>query len=90
MKALFYSGVKMLIIKYFCGQLEFLPKEPCEVRELDHNLPEKKGYEKIFGLFYKILSQKRNSRDEICSLHEPEYNTPARAGNTRSETSVKI
>lgn len=42
------------------------------VRELDRNLPDKKGYEKMFELFYKVLSQKRNSRDKIYSLHEPE------------------
>ena len=42
------------------------------VRELDRNLPDKKGYEKLFELFYKILSQKRNSRDKIYSLQEPE------------------
>ncbi|RRC94448.1 IS5/IS1182 family transposase, partial [Prevotella sp. OH937_COT-195] len=35
-------------------------------------LPDKKGYEKMFGLFHKILSQKRNSHDKIYSLHEPE------------------
>ena len=42
------------------------------VRELDRNLPDKKGYEKMFELFYKVLSQKRNSRNKIYSLHEPE------------------
>lgn len=42
------------------------------VRELDRNLPDKKGYEKMFELFYKVLSQKRNSRDNTYSLHEPE------------------
>ena len=42
------------------------------VRELDRNLPDKKGYEKMFKLFYKVLSQKRNSRNKIYSLHEPE------------------
>lgn len=42
------------------------------VRELDRNLPDKKGYEKMFELFYKVLSQKRNSRDKTYSLHEPE------------------
>lgn len=42
------------------------------VREHDRNLPDKKGYEKMFELFYKVLSQKRNSRDKIYSLHEPE------------------
>ena len=42
------------------------------VREPDRNLPDKRGYEKMFELFYKILSQKRNSPDKIYSLHEPE------------------
>ena len=42
------------------------------VRELDRNLPDKKGYEKMFELFYKVLRQSRNSRDKTYSLHEPE------------------
>ena len=42
------------------------------VRELDRNLPDKKGYEKMFELFYKVLLQKRNGRDKTYSLHEPE------------------
>lgn len=42
------------------------------IREPDRNLPDKRGYEKMFELFYKILSQKRNSPDKIYSLHEPE------------------
>ena len=42
------------------------------VREPDRNLPDRKGYEKMFELFYKVLSQKRNSRNKIYSLHEPE------------------
>ena len=42
------------------------------VRELDRNLPDKKGYEKMFELFYKVLLQQRNGRDKTYSLHEPE------------------
>lgn len=42
------------------------------VRELDRNLPDKKGYEKMFELFHKVLFQKRNGRDKTYSLHEPE------------------
>ena len=42
------------------------------VRELDRNPPDKKGYEKMFELFYKVLRQSRNSRDKTYSLHEPE------------------
>ena len=42
------------------------------VRELDRNLPEKTGYEKMFEIYYKVLSQKRNSPQKIYSLHEPE------------------
>ena len=42
------------------------------VRELDRNLPDKKGYEKMFELFYKVLLQERNGRDKTYSLHEPE------------------
>lgn len=42
------------------------------VRELDRNLPEKTGYEKMFEIYYKVLSQKRNTPQKIYSLHEPE------------------
>lgn len=115
--------------QYFCGQLEFLPKEPCEASDLVHfrNRIGEQGMEIILSesirvntenddedhfntafidstvqeknvtyptdaklhkkiikrvlkivrekkleLFFKVLSQKRNSRDKIYSLHEPE------------------
>lgn len=42
------------------------------VRELERNLPVKTGYEKMFEIYYKVLSQKRNTPNKIYSLHEPE------------------
>lgn len=42
------------------------------VRELDRNLPVKTGYERMFEVYYKVLSQKRNTPNKIYSLHEPE------------------
>ena len=42
------------------------------VRELRHNLKENHHYDKQLDLFEKVLSQRRNSREKIYSLHEPE------------------
>ena len=42
------------------------------VRELERNLEGKKGYEKMFELYYKVLSQNRKSKNKVYSLHEPD------------------
>ena len=42
------------------------------VRELKRNLKENHNYDKLLELFETILSQKRNSRKKIYSIHEPE------------------
>jgi len=42
------------------------------VRELERNLPPDSLYRDKLQLFAKILSQKRNSKNKIYSLHEPE------------------
>ena len=42
------------------------------VRELERNLEGKKGYEKMFELYYRVLSQNRKSKNKIYSLHEPD------------------
>lgn len=42
------------------------------VRELERNLEGKKGYEKMFELYYRILSQNRKSKNKVYSLHEPD------------------
>ena len=44
------------------------------VRELERKLPEhlQKQYEKEFGNYKKALTQSRNSKDKIYSLHEPQ------------------
>ena len=42
------------------------------VRELDRNLQVKTGYEKMFKLYYRVLSQGRESKNKVYSLHEPE------------------
>ena len=42
------------------------------VRELERNLGRRKGYEKMFELYYKVLSQNRKSKNKVYSLHEPD------------------
>ena len=42
------------------------------VRELKRNLKENHDYDKQLDLFETVLSQRRNSRKKIYSLHEPE------------------
>lgn len=42
------------------------------VRELERNLEGRNGYEKMFELYYKVLSQNRKSKNKIYSLHEPD------------------
>ena len=44
------------------------------VRELERKLPEelKKQYEGEFVIYKKVLTQERNSKDKIYSLHEPQ------------------
>ena len=42
------------------------------VRELKRNLKENHNYDKLLELFETILSQRRNSRKKIYSIHEPE------------------
>ena len=42
------------------------------VRELERNLEGKKGYEKMFELYYRVLSQNRKSKNKVYSLHEPD------------------
>ena len=42
------------------------------VRELERNLEGKKRYEKMFELYYRVLSQNRKSKNKVYSLHEPD------------------
>ncbi len=42
------------------------------VRELERNLGKNSKYCSQINLFYRVLSQKKNSKDKIYSLHEPE------------------
>ena len=42
------------------------------VRELERNLPENSKYQTQLDLFKKVLAQKRNEKNKIYSLHEPE------------------
>jgi len=42
------------------------------VRELERNLPPMSKYQKDLELFKQVLAQKRNSKNKIYSLHEPE------------------
>jgi len=42
------------------------------VRELERNLGGRSGYEKMFELYYRVLSQNRQSKDKVYSLHEPD------------------
>lgn len=42
------------------------------VREIERNLGGKKGYENMFELYYRVLSQNRKSKNKVYSLHEPD------------------
>lgn len=42
------------------------------VRELERNLPPNSIHQKDLDLFKQVLAQKRNSKNKIYSLHEPE------------------
>jgi len=42
------------------------------VRELERNLGENSGYSSLISLFYRVLSQRKNSKDKVYSLHEPD------------------
>lgn len=42
------------------------------VRELERNLPPHSKYQKELDLFKQVLAQKRNTKDKIYSLHEPQ------------------
>ena len=42
------------------------------VRELDRNLGENSEYRELIELFTKVLSQKKNSKNKIYSIHEPD------------------
>lgn len=42
------------------------------IRELRRNLKDNHDYDELLSLFEKVLSQKRNSKEKIYSLHEPE------------------
>ncbi len=42
------------------------------VRELKRNLGDNHDYDKLLKIFEAIISQKRNSREKIYSVHEPE------------------
>lgn len=42
------------------------------VRELKRNLKGNHDYDKLLGIFETILSQRRNSRKKVYSIHEPE------------------
>lgn len=42
------------------------------VRELKRNLGEKSQYAELIALFERVLAQKKNSRQKVYSLHEPE------------------
>ena len=42
------------------------------VREPERNLGGRKGYEKMFELYYRVLSQNRKSKNKVYSLHEPD------------------
>ena len=42
------------------------------VRELKRNLKENHDYDKLLELFETVLSQRRNSRKKIYSIHEPD------------------
>lgn len=42
------------------------------VRELERNLGGSSGYEKMFELYYRVLSQNHKSKNKVYSLHEPD------------------
>lgn len=44
------------------------------LRELERKLPVSvlKGYEEVFKIYLKVLTQERNTKDKIYSLHEPQ------------------
>jgi len=42
------------------------------VRELERNLPPMSIHQKDLDLFKQVLVQKRNSKNKIYSIHEPE------------------
>ena len=42
------------------------------VRELERNLAANSMYSPLISQFYRVLSQKKNSKDKIYSLHEPD------------------
>lgn len=42
------------------------------VRELERNLGKNRQYDELLSIFKKILLQRRNSSNEIYSIHEPE------------------
>ncbi len=44
------------------------------VRELDRNLASSRttGYEDLLSIFYRILEQKRDTKNKVYSIHEPE------------------
>jgi IS5 family transposase len=42
------------------------------VRELERLLPGEYKHREILALFQKIISQKKNDKDKIYSIHEPE------------------
>lgn len=44
------------------------------IREVDRHLKSRgiTGYEGLLSLFYRVLSQKKDSKDKIYSLHEPD------------------
>jgi hypothetical protein len=58
------------------------------VRELERNLEGRNGYEKMFELYYKVLSQNRKSKNKIYSLHEPDVFVSVKARNIRNTSLV--
>ena len=58
------------------------------VRELKRNLKENHDNDKLIKLFETVLSQRRNSRKKIYSIHEPEVQVSARAKNIRNTNSA--
>jgi IS5 family transposase len=55
------------------------------VRELERKLPEnlQKQHETEFSNFKKALTQERNSKDKVYSLHEPQTACIAKGRRTR-------
>ena len=54
------------------------------VRELDRNLPDKRGYEKMFEIFYKIFLKNVTVLIRYTHFTNRKYNVSARARNTRN------